>query len=330
MADDGTTEGLSDPRSTTGTVTVAVSEVNDAPTFTKGSDQTVNSNSGAQVVPGWATKISPGPSNESGQSLTFLVSSDKSSLFLVQPSVDPSTGELTYTPAPDALGLANVGVRLMDDGGTAFGGVDESSLQTFKIKVTAPLKMVIDFEGRPEGDIVFVVSNGSGITGVKGDFVPGEVSVVGISADPEISTNAAIIFDAKCVDGCSGGDDDLNEPELGNVLIIAEDLVDADNNGFVDDPDDSALGGSFFEFNFSAWGTGTATVVCIDVLDSEEGGGSITLLRGGEELKSVLIPKTTKRLQVVPIKVPGVDLMRVTLAGSGAIDNIRLGFSGDC
>ena len=52
-----------------------VNAVNDAPSFTKGPDQTVAQDSGAHSVPGWATAISMGPANESGQTPTaFLVS----------------------------------------------------------------------------------------------------------------------------------------------------------------------------------------------------------------------------------------------------------------
>ena len=126
-------------------VTVTVTPVNDPPTFTRGSDQSVRNTAGARTVAGWAADISPGPVNESGQSLTFWVSSDKTSLFLVQPAVDPSTGDLTYTPARDASGSAKVDVRLMDDGETANGGVDESPLRTFNInirRVTKPPSVV--------------------------------------------------------------------------------------------------------------------------------------------------------------------------------------------
>ena len=37
---------------------IAVAVVNDAPSFTKGADQTVLEDAGAQTVPGWATAIS--------------------------------------------------------------------------------------------------------------------------------------------------------------------------------------------------------------------------------------------------------------------------------
>ena len=58
--------------SMTDTFVLTVNGVNDPPSFTKGPDQTVAEDSGPQTVPNWATNISPGPSNESGQTLTFV------------------------------------------------------------------------------------------------------------------------------------------------------------------------------------------------------------------------------------------------------------------
>jgi hypothetical protein len=120
------------------TVSLAVNAVNDAPVFTKGADQTANEDSGAQSITGWATGISAGPANESGQGLTFLLSNDNASLFSAQPAID-ATGRLTFTPVGGATGLARVTVRLRDNGGTANGGLDISAAQTFTITVIVPV-----------------------------------------------------------------------------------------------------------------------------------------------------------------------------------------------
>jgi hypothetical protein len=116
------------------TVNVTVNPVNQAPSFTAGSDETVNENSGQQVVSSWATNISAGPPDESNQTLTFHVSNDNNALFSVQPTIDAS-GNLTYAPAPEATGTANVSVSLQDNGGTANGGQDTSATQTFTITI---------------------------------------------------------------------------------------------------------------------------------------------------------------------------------------------------
>jgi hypothetical protein len=131
--DGGTANGGSDT-SAPQTFTITVDPVNDPPSFTAGPNQTSVSLLGAQTVAGWATNISPGPANESSQTLTFLVSNDNSGLFSVQPAVAPD-GTLTYTPALLAVGSATVTVRLRDSGGNSGPGVDTSPPQTFTITI---------------------------------------------------------------------------------------------------------------------------------------------------------------------------------------------------
>ena len=108
--------------------------VNDAPSFTKGANQTVNEDAGATVVAGWATGMTAGPADEAGQALDFIVANDNTALFAVQPAI-AANGTLTYTPAANAYGTASVSVRLHDDGGTANGGADTSAAQVFSITV---------------------------------------------------------------------------------------------------------------------------------------------------------------------------------------------------
>jgi hypothetical protein len=137
LKDNGGTLYGGDDTSDPQTFTITVTPVNDAPSFTKGSNQTVAEDAGAQTATGWATAISAGPSDESGQTLSFIVTNDNNALFSVQPAVDPTTGNLTTTPAADAYGVAAVTVRLQDNGGTANSGADTSAAQTFTITVSA-------------------------------------------------------------------------------------------------------------------------------------------------------------------------------------------------
>ena len=131
----GTANGGADT-SAQQTFTINVTAVNDVPSFTKGADQTnIIAGSGAKTVPGWATNLSAGPANESGQTLSFIVGNNNNSLFSAQPAVD-SSGQLTYTPAIGVTGSATVQVQIHDNGGTANGGVDTSAIQTFNISVT--------------------------------------------------------------------------------------------------------------------------------------------------------------------------------------------------
>jgi len=119
------------------TVNLTITPVNDPPAFTKGANQFVQIDAGAQTVPSWATAINAGPADEAGQTLTFIVTSDGSALFSVQPAVSAS-GTLTYTPAPHLSGTAHVTVTLKDSGGTANGGADTSAAQIFTITVNSP------------------------------------------------------------------------------------------------------------------------------------------------------------------------------------------------
>src|SRR5688572_27219032 len=95
--------------SNSATVNVTVNAVNDAPSFSKGANQSVAVDSGAQTVAGWATAISAGPADESAQALDFIVSNNNNALFSAQPAVS-ATGTLTYTPAAGASGSATVTV----------------------------------------------------------------------------------------------------------------------------------------------------------------------------------------------------------------------------
>ncbi|HEV8345722.1 MAG TPA: N,N-dimethylformamidase beta subunit family domain-containing protein, partial [Vicinamibacterales bacterium] len=136
--DDGGTANGGVNTSAAQTFIITVTAVNDAPTFTNGANQSAAKNSGAHSVPGWATNLSTGPANESGQALTsFTVTNDNAALFSAAPAVAVN-GTLTYTSAAGAIGVANVTVRLSDNGGTANGGVDISAPHSFTITVFDP------------------------------------------------------------------------------------------------------------------------------------------------------------------------------------------------
>jgi VCBS repeat-containing protein len=132
-----TYEAFDGAAASTATVTITVTPVNDAPSFNSGGNVT-QSDAAGQFDQPWATALSAGPTNESGQSLSFvttLVNPLNALLFAQQPSVDP-TGRLTFTAAALASGTVDVQVHIVDDGGTANGGVDASGDQPFTITLT--------------------------------------------------------------------------------------------------------------------------------------------------------------------------------------------------
>ena len=122
----------------TGTVAVTITPVNDVPSFSHGSLTQHEDEDVAGDVAGWASSISTGPSNESAQTPTFLVTGNSNpSLFSAGPSVDATSGDLTWTPAANAHGSATVQVAVKDDGGTTNGGDDTSDAVTLTITVDA-------------------------------------------------------------------------------------------------------------------------------------------------------------------------------------------------
>lgn len=158
LKDNGGTANGGQDTSGSQSFSISVTSVNDPPSFTKGADQTVSNNAGLQTVVNWATGISAGPANESGQIVNFLVTSNSNpGLFAAPPAVGP-TGILTYQPASNAGGTATISIALRDNGGTANGGQNTSAPQTFNINVN-PVGGFLKFESAG-----FTTTEGSGIT----------------------------------------------------------------------------------------------------------------------------------------------------------------------
>ncbi|HWC69702.1 MAG TPA: Ig-like domain-containing protein [Actinomycetota bacterium] len=200
-----------------GTVSVTVTCVNDAPSFTEGADQTAGEDAGPQSVANWATAISRGPANESGQAVTFEITNNtNASLFAAGPSVS-STGTLTYTPAANQNGTATITLRITDDGGTANGGVDASATQTFVITVTAvndaPVAQAKSFSAQTNmkitglgGLLTGVTDADSGVNGCTPSFTVASVGPTTTPAGGTISNvNAAAgTFDFDPPPGVTG------------------------------------------------------------------------------------------------------------------------------
>jgi subtilisin family serine protease len=110
--------------------------LNHAPSFTKGSDlQNITDESKAVTIVNWATGISVGDGDSPLQSVHFIVTTDRSDLFAVQPAVN-NNGTLTFTTIANKTGVAHVTIVAKDDGGTANGGIDQSDPQTTTIPIT--------------------------------------------------------------------------------------------------------------------------------------------------------------------------------------------------
>ena len=124
----------------TGAVSITVNAVNDPPTFTAGANQAVNEDAGVQSVSSFITNVSPGPANESAQTVSFVITNvTHPALFSSQPAINVSgtNATLTYTPGADKNGTSTITYHAHDTGGVANGGVDNSPDATFTITVNA-------------------------------------------------------------------------------------------------------------------------------------------------------------------------------------------------
>ncbi|OPZ26996.1 MAG: hypothetical protein BWZ02_01810 [Lentisphaerae bacterium ADurb.BinA184] len=122
-------------------VTINVAAVNDAPSFTAGSN--VSATPDEPVFSKvWAKNMSPGPADEAGQALNFVVTVPTvvdpdgnpmaaGDFFAVMPAIDPATGVLTFTHK-GVEGEATVNAVLRDDA----GGADSSPVAAFEIRVS--------------------------------------------------------------------------------------------------------------------------------------------------------------------------------------------------
>ncbi len=143
-----------------------------------------------------------------------------------------------------------------------------------------------------------------------------------------------IVFDSA---NPTGGDNDLGTPSqifggpgVGNggwsnsnslygLLIVAENTIDADGDGLVDDPDDNASGGSF-KFDFDE----DMCVIGTKVVDNEVGEAPANIyMRDGAQ--TLLAEATSSNLgnnssEYIPLGTCGVRSLQVDLHGSGALD----------
>ncbi|HET9416390.1 MAG TPA: hypothetical protein VFP30_02505, partial [Candidatus Limnocylindria bacterium] len=202
LQDNGGTADGGDDTSDEQTFTITVTAVNDAPTLNAIDDEIMLSGSSKSIP---LTGITEGPANESSQTLTVTATSSNTAVAV--PSVtytpDASTGTLTIETGSAACGVAEITVKVQDNGGTAHGGVDfvtrTFTVTTFHGHFLSPLK-----EGTinmvQKGQVVPVKIDfgcpGSmpGLTPaiqlVKGDFTVDSESAL-TPIDPTVSVSAA-------------------------------------------------------------------------------------------------------------------------------------------
>ncbi|MCG8308944.1 MAG: cadherin domain-containing protein [Cytophagales bacterium] len=126
------------------TFEIFIAPVNDAPSFMM-SSAIIEVENGAKVhqIANWITGISPGPSDEASQRLSFQLSTDNQSLFTDAPKID-DRGNLSFEVADQVAGQAVAEIVLVDDGGTMNGGKHQSDAYKFTIQVNK-IPQFIDF-----------------------------------------------------------------------------------------------------------------------------------------------------------------------------------------
>jgi protocatechuate 3,4-dioxygenase beta subunit len=187
------------------------------------------------------------------------------------------------------------------DGDTAFFDLTEgedkadvdAGIRKIFLVCDDPNSINLDFEGFAAGTVI-----------------DDEYAGVSIEAQRDRNNDArndAMVFDS---DNPTGGDPDLATAEQGNLLIVSEDNDSSD-------PDD-AIGG-MITFTFD----NPAEISLLKVVDTEEGGLIELFDAAGALIQSFDIPRIGDgAIDQVVMGVAGVTTMKVTLNGSGAIDDL--------
>ncbi|WP_224491552.1 hypothetical protein [Robertkochia flava] len=214
---------------------------------------------------------------------------------------------------------------------------DQKLLETNSM-LTVKEAVVITFDEPSEGYMA-----GDIISSTMPDGCGGEVRIYAENPEANPGVNAAMIFDSNAP---TGGDIDLGTPNIqyggpgesedsengfeptndtaqNNVLIITEDFDS-------EDPDDSYVAGSYFEFDFSGYGNGEVNMTSFLMIDldgeSKADGTFVKLYDKDDALifEKEIMPMNDNGVQTVDLEnTPGVVKMVLELNNSGAIDDIR-------
>ena len=166
-----------------------------------------------------------------------------------------------------------------------------------------------------------------------GQIIDDEFAAFGIQVSAENYApghpDLAIIFDSA---NPTGGDDDLATPNpaghpsntvpYDNILILAENDIDLDGDGLIDNPDDEAHRPAGY-LHFSLGGVYEAADFVF--IDTEEAGGTVEFFLSGGSVGSVPIP-AIPNAAVVPVSFSDADFdaFQVNLAGSGGLCQFEL------
>jgi len=302
----------------TAAVAITVESVNDAPSFTKGTDPVVNEDAGPQTVAGWATGINAGADNESGQVLTFeITGNDNPGLFGVSPAV-ASDGTLTYTPADDANGVAHITLVLKDDGGVANGGADMSESQSFTITVNPNLIYAVQDQDANDTQFFTITADPSHTVAALGPLQP-DRDIEGIDLHP----TTGVLYAASGKDALAGERGCLYTVDKNNGALTRIGCTGlAGVQGLSFRPDETlwgwAQGKGLITINMS---TGAATVV----MTSNKSGDGIAWSNDGAVLYMVagrnlfVYNPTTNKITQVANNLPSSNVEGLEMRPDGLL-----------
>lgn len=277
-------------------------------------DRVVAEDSGPQTVESFIGSIDDGEADLTQTlTLTTTVPAADNALFLVKPAIDKVTGNLTYTPAANAVGTTTVTVTLKDNGGTANGGVD-TTVKTFDITIT-PINDVPSFKKGADQ----TVNEGTGLKTVTGwatllnkgaaNESGQTLTFIVVSNDrpdlftdvgqPAVSANGTLTFTTVA-----------ELPGTANITIKVKDDGGTENDGDVDTSATQA-----FKIIVAALANKLPTITAVDDVDTDEDTATDTLsfTIGDRETAVAALTVTAKSSNVTL-----VPIANVVFGGSGA------------
>ena len=158
LEDDGSADSPNVNKSSGVPMSITINPINDPPSFTIGDNIHIDEHSGLVTISEWATNLSAGGPDESGQALSFVITQTSITPFLqfITPvTVDPA-GTLTLEIIPHYHGNAVYEIYITDQDLT-------SDVQAFAVNVDyindAPVFMVGPDLVEDEGDVVYTYPN---------------------------------------------------------------------------------------------------------------------------------------------------------------------------
>ena len=195
--------------------------------------------------------------------------------------------------------------------------------------------MVLDFDFDAAGNAILA---GQDISSAYSAWGVDTIVWTAMSMNPSTDLGDPIAFDSA---NPTGGDWDLGTPNqqyggpgvgvggasnmlpLGNILISAENDIDANNDGLIDDPDDDA-GGAWFVFQFDS-PTCIFSATVIDQDANETPADLIAYDAAGNQLEWIDFSSSGNNgVETLDFSICGVDHVMVDIYSSGAVDNLVL------